>query len=46
MGLNHLETEHPCKDYGPKCWKCKLRPWCMTFRERPPKKEGKKHGQE
>lgn len=46
MGLNHLETEHPCKDYGEKCRKCRLRPWCMTVRERPPKKEGKKHGQE
>ena len=39
MGLNHLEAEHPCKDYGAKCRKCRLRPWCMTVREKPPEKE-------
>lgn len=38
-GLSHLETEHPCRDWGPKCWKCRFAPWCLTFRERPPKKE-------
>ena len=39
MGLNHLEAEHPCKDYGAKCRKCRLRPWYMTVREKPPEKE-------
>ena len=44
MGLNHLESPHPCKNYGPKCWKCRLSPWCMKFRDKPPEREEKKHG--
>lgn len=46
MGASHLEASRPCRDYGKKCWKCKLRTWCLLFREKPPEKEGKKHGKE
>ena len=36
MGLSHLSEDHPCSDWGPRCLKCRLRPWCVLIRTRPP----------
>ena len=44
-GLSHLEAAHPCKDYGPKCWKCRLQAWCIAFQEKQPEKGKKEYGE-
>lgn len=36
MGLNHLQSDHPCESYGEKyCPKCRLRYWCFTLLDHP-----------
>lgn len=39
MGLSHLKAERPCKDYGTKCVKCRLRTWCYIYRRKPQEEE-------
>jgi len=37
--MTHFETERPCVHYGKRCYTCRLRQWCMLFREKPPKEK-------